>query len=79
MAETICHIGTRRPVLRAPADVKGTAGTVAIMSDEVMRASAAYEWTLNHTIEVDDPMELFLTRPRDGPRLNAHQKLENAQ
>ena len=40
-------------------DVKGTAGGVAFLLDEVMPASAAYRWTLNHTMRVDDPMELF--------------------
>ena len=29
--------------------------------DEVLHASPAYRWTLNHTIEVDDPMALFST------------------
>lgn len=43
-------------------DVKGTAGTAAIMSDEVLHARAAYEWTLNHVIEVADPRELFRAR-----------------
>jgi hypothetical protein len=42
--------------------VKGTAGTAAIMSDEVLRPRPAYEWTLNHVIEVADPRELFRTR-----------------
>jgi len=27
--------------------------------DEVTEISPAYRWTLNHTVEVDDPMELF--------------------
>ena len=40
-------------------DVKGTAGTAAIMSDEVLHARAAYEWTLNHVIEVPDPRKRF--------------------
>lgn len=41
--------------------LKGTAGAAAFMSDEVLPARAAYEWTLNHIIEVDDPLELFRT------------------
>jgi hypothetical protein len=28
----------------------------------VLHARAAYEWTLNHVIEVTDPRELFRTR-----------------
>jgi hypothetical protein len=39
--------------------VKGTAGGVAFMLDEVMPASAAYRWTMNHTMRVNDPLELF--------------------
>jgi hypothetical protein len=40
-------------------EVKGTAGSVAFVLDEVVPASAAYRWSLNHTVAVDDPMELF--------------------
>jgi hypothetical protein len=40
-------------------NVKGTAGSVAFMLDEVMPASAAYRWTMNHTMRVNDPLELF--------------------
>ena len=32
------------------------------MSDEILVGEAGYEWTLNHTIEVGDPMELFRSR-----------------
>ncbi|OUN01485.1 MAG: glutamate mutase [Firmicutes bacterium ZCTH02-B6] len=39
--------------------LKGTAGAAAFMSDEVLPARAAYRWTLNHIIEVEDPLELF--------------------
>jgi hypothetical protein len=48
-------------VLRSLPQVKGTAGGVAFLLDEVMRASPAYRWTLNHTMPVDDPLELFPT------------------
>jgi hypothetical protein len=40
-------------------DVKGTAGSVAFLFDEVLPASPGYRWTLNHTIAVGDPLELF--------------------
>ena len=40
-------------------EVKGTAGTAAFIVDEVLHATPAYRWSLNHTIEVDDPLELF--------------------
>ena len=61
-AETICHIAGKNLFYARLPDVKGTAGTAAIMSDEVLHARAAYEWTLNHAIEVGDPRELFRTR-----------------
>jgi hypothetical protein len=61
-AETICHIAGKNLFYARLPDVKGTAGTAAIMSDEVLHARAAYEWTLNHALEVADPRELFRTR-----------------
>ena len=42
-------------------DVKGTAGSVSFPLDEVVRTSAAYRWTLNHTLPVEDAGELFPT------------------
>ena len=27
--------------------------------DEVVEMSPAYVWTMDHTVEVDDPLELF--------------------
>jgi len=39
--------------------VKGTAGTAAFILDEVTKISDAYTWTMDHTVEVDDPLELF--------------------
>ncbi len=41
--------------------VKGTAAGVAFLLDEVMPASPAYRWTVNHIMGVDDPLELFPT------------------
>jgi Acyclic terpene utilisation family protein AtuA len=61
-AETIAHIAGKNLFYARLPDVKGTAGTAAIMSDEVLHARPAYEWTLNHAIEVADPRELFRTR-----------------
>ena len=61
-ASTIAHIAGKNLFYARLPDVKGTAGTAAIMSDEVLRARPAYEWTLNHVIEVADPRELFRTR-----------------
>lgn len=59
MAEEVCMIGTRQMFYARLPDVKGTAGSVAFLLDEVMPASPAYRWTLNHTVGVDHPMELF--------------------
>ena len=61
VAQEVCLIGTRQMFYAQLADVKGTAGGVAFALDEVLRASPAYEWTMNHTLEVADPLELFPT------------------
>lgn len=62
MAEEVCMTGTRQMFYARLPDVKGTAGSVAFSLDEVLPASAAYRWTLNHTVGVDDPLELFPCR-----------------
>ena len=61
MAEEVCMIGTRQMFYARLPQVKGTAGGVAFLLDEVMPASPAYRWTLNHTMRLDDPLELFPT------------------
>src|SRR5215472_9049784 len=61
MAEEVAMIATRQMFYARLPQVKGTAGGVAFLLDEVMRASPAYRWTLNHTMRVDDPLELFPT------------------
>jgi hypothetical protein len=61
MAEELTMIGLRQMFYARLPDVKGTAGSVAFPLDEVLHASPAYRWTLNHTVEVNDPMELFKT------------------
>ena len=53
--------GTRQLFYARLPDVKGTAGGVSFVFDEVMHASPGYRWTLNHTMAVDDPLELFPT------------------
>jgi len=41
---------------------------VSFPLDEVLPASAAYRWTLNHTLAVDDGLELFPLHTADvGP------------
>jgi hypothetical protein len=59
MAEEVCMIGTRQLFYARLPEVKGTAGGVAFPLDEVLAASAAYRWTVNHTLRVNDPLELF--------------------
>ncbi|GAA0609780.1 acyclic terpene utilization AtuA family protein [Paenochrobactrum glaciei] len=61
MAEEVTITGTRQLFYARLPEVKGTAGGVSFILDEVMRASAGYVWTLNHTMAVDDPLELFPT------------------
>lgn len=59
MAEEITMIGTRQIFYARLPEVKGTAGTAAFVVDEVLPASPAYYWTMDHVVPVDDPMELF--------------------
>lgn len=59
MAEEVCITGTRQMFYARLPDVKGTAGGVAFALDEVLPASAAYRWSVNHTVAVDDPLALF--------------------
>ena len=59
MAEEVTMIGTRQIFYARLPEVKGTAGTAAFILDGVLPASPAYEWTINHVVSVDDPMELF--------------------
>lgn len=59
VAEEVTMIGMRQIFYARLPEVKGTAGTAAFILDEVIKVSPAYEWTLDHTVTVDDPMELF--------------------
>ena len=59
MAEEVAMTGTRQMFYARLPDVKGTAGGVAFPFDEVLPASPAYRWTVNHTMAVADPLELF--------------------
>jgi hypothetical protein len=61
MAEEVCMIVTRQMFYARLPQVKGIAGGVAFLLDEAMPASPAYRWTLNHTMRLDDPLELFPT------------------
>jgi len=59
MAQELTMIGTRQLFYARLPEVKGTAGAAAFVVDEVLEATPAYTWTLNHTVSVDDPMEIF--------------------
>lgn len=61
LAEEVCLTGLRQMFYARLPQVKGTAGGVAFALDEVLPASPAYRWTLNHTMRIDDPMALFRT------------------
>jgi hypothetical protein len=59
MAESVCMTAMRQLFYARLPDVKGTAGGVAFPFDEVWQTKPACRWTMNHTIGVKDPMELF--------------------
>ncbi len=61
MAEEVCMTGTRQMFYARLPEVKGTAGSVAFLLDEVMAATPGYRWTLNHTVAVEGGLELFPT------------------
>jgi hypothetical protein len=60
-AEEICALAARNLFYARLAEVKGTAGAAALMSDEILIGKPGYEWTLNHVMAVDDASELFRT------------------
>ncbi|GAK60584.1 hypothetical protein U27_00481 [Candidatus Vecturithrix granuli] len=59
IAEEVTLIGARQIFYARLPEVKGTAGTAAFVIDGVLSAPPAYQWTMNHVVPVDDPMELF--------------------
>jgi hypothetical protein len=61
-AEELCIIGTRQLFYARLPNVRGSAGGVAFILDEVMRASPACHWTMNHTVTVPHEMSLFKTQ-----------------
>jgi len=58
-AEVVCALGTRNLFYARLPEVKGTAGTAALMMDEVLRGKAGYEWTVSHVLPLADPLELM--------------------
>ncbi|WP_108484819.1 acyclic terpene utilization AtuA family protein [Oceaniglobus ichthyenteri] len=65
LAEELALTGTRQLFYARLPNVKGTAGGVSFPFDEVMRASPACRWTINHTMAVADGLELFPTHMID--------------
>jgi hypothetical protein len=61
-AESICALGTRNLFYARLPEVRGTAGTAALMMDEVLRGKDGYEWTINHLLPLDDPLDIFTVK-----------------
>jgi hypothetical protein len=64
-AESICALGTRNLFYARLPEVRGTAGTAALMMDEVLRGKDGYEWTINHLLPLDDPLEIFTIKTEE--------------
>ena len=58
LAEKITDFATRMFFLARIPGVKGTAGTAAT-TKKTMKSSPGYVWNVNHTVPIDDPMQLF--------------------
>ena len=58
LAEKITDFAVRMFFLARIPGVKGTAGAAAT-TKKTMRSSPGYMWNVNHTVPIDDPMELF--------------------
>jgi hypothetical protein len=58
-ARDVCTIAQRQLFYARLGEVKGTAGSMAFLTDEILRAGDACRWTINHTLPVRDPLELF--------------------
>ncbi|MDX1737839.1 MAG: acyclic terpene utilization AtuA family protein [Alphaproteobacteria bacterium] len=58
-AEEICTTATRQLFYARLPEVKGTAGGVSFEFDEVLPASPGFRWTLNHVLEIEDPLDFF--------------------
>ena len=58
LAEKITDFAVRMFFLARIPGVKGTAGTAAT-TKKTMKSSPGYLWNVNHTVPIDDPLELF--------------------
>jgi len=59
LAGAVTVYATRQLFYARLPEVKGTAGTAAFVTDEVLPATTSYRWTMNHIVPVEDPMSLF--------------------
>jgi len=59
LAREITGLAARNFLYARLPGIRGTAGTAAYLSDEVLAARPGYEWTINHVVPVKDPLELF--------------------
>jgi hypothetical protein len=58
LAEKITDFATRMFFLLRIPGAKGSAGSAAT-TKKTMKSSPGYMWNVNHTVPIDDPMELF--------------------
>jgi hypothetical protein len=65
LAEKITDFAVRMFFLARVPGVKGTAGTAAT-TKKTMKSSPGYMWNVNHTVPIDDPMELFPVHVTDA-------------
>lgn len=59
LAKVVCNSGARNMFYARLPEVRGTAGTAALMMDEILQGHTGYRWTINHALPVKDPLELF--------------------
>ncbi|MFI2664240.1 acyclic terpene utilization AtuA family protein [Micromonospora carbonacea] len=62
LARAVTMTATRQVFYARLPEVKGTAGSVSFLFDEVLEASPAYEWTLNHIIPITALGDVFAPR-----------------
>ena len=65
LAEKITDFAVRMFFLVRIPGVKGTAGAAAT-TKKTMQSSPGYMWNVNHTVPIDDPMELFPVHMTEG-------------
>ncbi|MCY4087421.1 MAG: acyclic terpene utilization AtuA family protein [Actinomycetia bacterium] len=64
-ASSACLLARRRLFASGYPGQKATAGSVSGLGDELWEAGAAYRWTVNHIVPVDDPSAQFVTEIRE--------------